>query len=106
MWSKRIRKTCTVCGAEFEGTANGKYCRECRPEVYKNINLIYEKTHRRKRTRPETERTCKKCGNTFMGKYCQRYCYDCLHDGTARMTQYLKNRRDSDYDDKEEVEMK
>lgn len=92
-----VKKTCPVCGKEFEGKTTQKYCsytcklknvrdntKEYRKEYYKkNAESIKEKQRPRNNKPTELmEKVCPICGETFIGNSKQVYCSDfCKNEG-------------------------
>lgn len=76
----KLRK-CSVCGAEFTGRPNAKYCPECRQKVQADQakQSIYRSLTGTSKIMGSLT-FCQKCGAEFiiLHRY-QRYCPDCSH---------------------------
>lgn len=84
-----VSKTCPICGKEFEGKTNQKFCsQDCRikhanansqkyrAEYYKKNKEKLKAYSREHSNKPVelTEKTCPVCGKTFMGNKKEVYC--------------------------------
>ena len=47
--AKKVNRICTICGIEYKGHTNQKYCEACRPYVYKKETSLPNGFHRTKK---------------------------------------------------------
>lgn len=58
-------RVCALCGKEYEGIGDTRYCPKCTAEQRKNVMRI---------------RICQDCGREFLGGPRARRCADCAHN--------------------------
>ena len=74
-------RVCALCGKEYEGIGDTRYCPECTAEQRKNVMRI---------------RICKDCGREFIGAPKAGRCADCARiarNETAKRYKHNKNRK-------------
>ena len=88
--SRYVKRTCEVCGKEFVGGRNARFCPECYKEHRRAKNREgYQRRKAGVKLEKFTTRTCRECGAEFYG-YCSRlYCYECLEKHHREKTKQL-----------------
>ena len=74
-------RVCALCGKEYEGIGDTRYCPECTAEQRKNVMRI---------------RICKDCGREFIGAPKAGRCADCARiarNETMKRYKHNKNRK-------------
>lgn len=93
--SPKVKPVCVICGKEFEGPLNSKYCsKECQKEKAKRRAYETSKIKHEAKTRP---RKCKECGRIFTPEYGAKkrmFCSEiCCKRNTSRIAKATRRAR-------------
>lgn len=75
-----MKKSCKICGKEFEAVANGRYCSdECRAVGRSQAKVKYNQSHSKTHWAKDQLQQCPVCGKQFRpscpaAKYCSDQC--------------------------------